>query len=384
MLKYKNLFINKKNIKFYEENCSKKYFTKRKLSILEINNGIILPAKEDNSNKKMWAIGGVIDCNKKFVKESASRYLFGGNYEVLDEDIKTIDEEVIYFGPYISHWGHFICDQISRLWFALKSDKKYRIAYCGWDWGAGKSDKINDNFLQLIELLDINPNRLINITRPIKFKKIIIPDFSFIVGEYYTREFIQLLDKIIENALKKGKQLNLSKYEKIYFTRQNFSDSSEKEYGEKNLVELFQKNDFKILSPEKLSAVEQIFYINNAKYIASLSGSITHNYMFNKNSNLNVIVLNKINLCNDYQMMIDHISMAKITYIDVYRYVRPVLFGTGPFIVEKTKFLHQYIKLNKLNDIHQKNDLLKKYRWFFKKYKIIYSNEKYRKLLNMK
>ena len=50
-----------------------------------------------------------------------------GNLNEFNYDyVNDIDEEVVFFGPFVKHWGHFICDQISRSWFILDNPKKYK------------------------------------------------------------------------------------------------------------------------------------------------------------------------------------------------------------------------------------------------------------------
>ena len=121
-----------------------------KLQVITIKNGLILPAHENSS--KLWADGGVIDEKGNFVELSGNGYIFGGKYDYDEAEVKYVDEEVVFFGPFIKHWGHFICDQIGRLWYIKNNPQKYKIAYCGWNWRQGPGD-LDGNYLELLELL---------------------------------------------------------------------------------------------------------------------------------------------------------------------------------------------------------------------------------------
>ena len=95
---------------FYISEVSKKYYEnydkdceiKRDLNVCEIENGIILPAKEISCNDDFAYIGGVLDSNRNFVKESSTfrdkpeKALLDG-YEI-NEQPRYIDETVIYGG----------------------------------------------------------------------------------------------------------------------------------------------------------------------------------------------------------------------------------------------------------------------------------------------
>lgn len=370
-MKYDNLYMKGKQKKKYVYYSNKKYFLERDLGVKIVENGTILPAKQDlNAKPKLWAIGGVVDSNDNFITESCSRYLFGGYYEHNEAYDDYIDEEVVFLGPFVSHWGHFICDQISRLWYIVDNPKKYKIAYCGWNWGQGLTD-ISGNYLELLEKIGVSSDQLINVQKPTRFKKIIIPEFSFIPEKYCSKAFSRIVDTIVKNN-----DFKLSRCpSKIYFTRSLLSNN-DKEKGEDRIVTYLKKIGYKILSPEKLSVAEQIYYLNNAKDICMISGSISHNIMFCRNTNTNIIILNKTDMINGYQMVIDHMCPSKITYIDVYIKLRKVLFGMGPFLIYVSNYMQLWGK-QKNSDRIRFSD----YIWYFKKYHSIYSNSKNKAIL---
>ena len=363
-------FMNKKQELKYKKGHH--YLKKKKLQVTTVENGIILPAHicED----KLWASGGVIDERGKFIKESATSYLFGEKYNYNEDKVKTIDEEVVFFGPFVRHWGHFICDQINRLWYIMKNPTKYKIAYCGWEWNMNPCN-LDSNFLELLELLGCKKTQFINIQQPTRFKKIIIPEQAFSGGNYYTKEFIQFRNKIVKNAL--SRKIDAPK--KVYFSRKNFGQT--KERGEDKIEKAFKNNGYKIILPEQLSVAEQITYFNKSQKIAMCSGSISHNLMFSRTSNLEAIIINKFNIPNDYQMMIDEITSANISYIDAYFRLFNVLFGLGPFLLIINRYFKQYFKQNNLVIKKITSPTIREIVWYFKKYHEIYSNPDNKKLL---
>ena len=366
---YNGLYMNKRQKSVYEKYSQIDYLKKNKLKTIEVDNGIILPAKKDTSpNPKLWAIGGVESSDGKFIDESCSRSLFGGDYEYDEELIENINEEVIFMGPFIKHWGHFLCDQINRLWYAAQNKNKYKVAYCGWNWGTGNTD-ITDNFLEVLEYIGIERDMLINVQRPTRFKKVIIPEISFIPGDFYTKEFQLIIDTILKNV-----KLDDAVPKKVYFTREALG--SNKEIGEEKISSYLSNMGYEIISPEKLTFKEQISIFNNSSEIAMMSGSIAHNIMFSQNNNTKIIILNKTDMINDYQMAIDHITKSPVTYIDIYKNVKKVLFGMGPFLIYVTKYLESFYNTN----INQKTTR-KEIKLFRRKYKMIYSNINNKKLL---
>ena len=369
-MKYKSLNICEKQKEKYISYANKSFRTDRELKVEIVENGVILPAKKDNrDNPKLWAMGGIVDEKDNFVQNSESRYLFGGYYEHNEEREEYIDKEVVFMGPFIKHWGHFICDQISRLWYILDNPKDVLVAYCGWNWETSVSD-LDGNFLEFMELLGLSKNQLINVQTPTRFKKIIIPEFSFIPAEYYSDQYLKLLDTVTTNALKG----NYKVPKKVYLTRSQLLHN-DKEKGEDKIIDYLSKIDYTVLSPEKLSLVEQIRIFNKSESVCMISGSISHNIMFNKSNN-EIIILNNIDLINDYQMLIDHICTGNINYIDIYHKIKPVLFGKGPFLIYVSKYMQQYFKVKDSSKITSED-----IKWFKDSYNRIYSIKENKDLL---
>ncbi|UQZ33768.1 hypothetical protein C2I18_09670 [Paenibacillus sp. PK3_47] len=378
MGKYVDLFVNEDNARAYMENEKQEYLRKTPLTVKEVEGGIILPAKGDSSVS--WALGGVLDKEGHFVKESQTRdgHLFGGFYDYDKQSVQECDETVVFMGPFVAHWGHFICDQISRLWFILPDVKKLRIAYCGWNWG-NEQTSLWGNFLEFMYLLGLSEDQLIDVRKPMQFRSVIIPEFSYIERNYYTEDFKDIYRTIVSNI----NVPDITPYSHVYFTRGKFSAALNKERGEEEIEALFAANGYKVLAPEQLTLSEQIYYLRNCDSMAAVSGSITHNLLFAKEGQ-KVIVLNKMELMNGYQMVIDNIMDVKISCIDVYVKLFPVCFGLGPFLMGFNGNLKRFAKEKDMiipRNLQFNIKTIKNYIWYFLKFARIYAKKHNRKML---
>ena len=202
MSEYVGLYMDPESVNTYKMNNKKNFLLDRPLKTEIIEQGVILPSKEDtrSKDKKLWAAGGVINTAGEFVPLSELGTLWGGvyHYDLNDED--RMDEDVLFMGPFIAHWGHFICDEISRLWYYAKHpDKNLKIVYCSWLFGQDISEfNIYGNYLELLNLIGIKDSQLINITKPTRFRKIIIPEISFVPRQYYTEEYLSLIKTVVQ------------------------------------------------------------------------------------------------------------------------------------------------------------------------------------------
>jgi len=347
------------------------FFSDKKLSVVEVDNAYVLPpifGSEDSA----WFIGGVLDSNKEYVKESG-QYAYGeknrvyGQYDFDESNVKYIDEEVVYFNFYLSQWGHYLLDVIGRLWYIIKH-KKCKIIYTT---DLGGNNHIKKNFLELLKIVGINEDRLIFLNEVTKFKKVIIPETSILVAKYWTKEYKYIIDKIIDGALEGYK---LKKNRKIYCSRKHFSEGRSIALGEEQIESIFKENGYEIVYMEELDLVNQIRLLNECKQVVCSAGTLVHNAIFARNEKCNFVVLNKTYKINPNIYLTNEISSASFTFIDSYLSPLPVSIGKGPFILTITNELIDYFNDNKfildsINTNISLNTIVKYYIEYLKKYR---------------
>ena len=146
-----------------------------------IENALLLPQKEASGHS--WGIGGAVSPDGTVAEASCVGQVFGGAYQVREEDI-LYNGEILYFIPIIPrHWGHFLIDVLSRFWFIIDgSDRGYRIAFCGKDF---PDHKLTGNYLETLKILGVDEKRLLFIEKPTRAAKILIPEASYGDGKPY-------------------------------------------------------------------------------------------------------------------------------------------------------------------------------------------------------
>lgn len=315
-------------------------------SVIVVENGYILPHKE---NEKMtYGLGGVIDQNRNFVKESGFSLImgekkndWGGYYDINLEENICISGEVIFAGFVNNNeWGHFLIDWSTRLWYALKENQHSKIIFCA----RTEIEQFLPNIQRLMELggIDIKRIKIMSPSdRPMLCKKIIIPQEA-LCHEYYSDNYFRLFKNAIDQV--KSMKINLKTYDKIYMTRTLLEPK--KEIGEKYIEDFFVKEGYFVIAPEKLTVAEQIYYICNCKEIASIEGSAAHNVIFAEKENIHQIILEKKKGCNIRQLILDEIKKTKTDYVGIYKEnkFRPTIDDL--FEVEVSKNLMSYLQIS--------------------------------------
>ena len=315
-----------------------------------VENGYLLPNRF--APRRCFGHGGVLDAKKNYVKcsevnayskyaktpsiEDEMEIYMGEGYEISEKDVDYIDDDVIYLGYLNNHWGHFLLDSVSRLYPFLKdTKKKYQYAYVvneGQEYTPGASIS---RFFELLGITD----QLLFIHKVTKCRSITIPEQGFMINSYYSKEFLS----IFETVASKVDCSKYPSYDKVYYARAHFKKAMDSEMGEEILLELFQKNGFTIISPEKCSLDEQIAIVRNANLLAGITGTIPHNLLFAKPGQ-KMVILNKTHNLNLAQMDINIMKQAKVCYIDTYLAKFPVLIGEGPFFIDRSEQLVRYFK----------------------------------------
>jgi len=339
-------------------------FLDEKMDILTVEGGVILA--NHPVNNKTYGLGGVLDVEGRFVKESGfslcmydnEQLDWGGSYSY-DEKQLLVKREKVIFGGFINNneWGHFLVDWCTRLWYAL-IDQESKIVFC---IRGNVKYELLPNIEQLIQLSGINTKRIELIAEgepPIKYDTIAIPQCS-LTSRGYTKEYLDFFNRIVNNV----SGLDCQTYEKIYFTRTQLESS--KEIGESKLERFFEKNGYKVLAPEKLSAVEQIHYISNCKYMACIEGSAAHNIIFGKEGT-RLYILEKWMTINIRQLFLSQASGSDTCFIMAYPTFLPFREYFGElFVVGTTKMFRKWAKENYGQKVECKTNWLRQYIQYF-------------------
>ena len=371
--------IKKRNLKYIDdfmsnqyENISKKdYFSEKFLNVTEVENGIILPVLKTDKYNNSKGAGGVVDKNFNYIENSAQlaynmKNRVYGKYTIKEEKVKYINETVVYGNFFYKHWGHFIIDIVSRLWYLLdNNNNKDNVKIVFTTMINDEETKIDGNYKEFLNLFGISDDRIILISRPTRFKKIIVPECSIYPGKYYTKEYIRIFEKVSSRVEKKCEIP-----EKIYLSRSKFKKAKEKEIGEKEIEQFFRNNKYYSISPEKLSLREQIQFFRDSKDIVCVSGTLPHNIMF-ANEEKNIIIINKTYKINKHQEIINQAKKANVTYLDLHISLLPVAYGKGPFIMTMNRNLKEFAEdrnyMFKLEKWHWLKNIYKKF-WYLIQY----------------
>lgn len=336
-------------------------FVNRKTSVVETyDNALVLPAVNFNDYDVTFGRGGVVDADGNYVELSKTKGRMEGKYDC--NKYETVDEKVVFCGFFNKAWGHYLTEVVSRLWYALKNDETVDSYVFVEEKDGDKS--FTGNYLEFLKLLGI-ADKVKIINKPTKFTTVVVPEEGLVYDEYYTDEFVKMYDYINKKGLER---YNGPKYDNVFFSKRKCVISIESNLNEKFVDKFFEKNGYKILYPEKLSLIDTIGIMQNAKSFCALSSSLAHNQLFG-HANQTMISVEKQAFFNPYQIFVANITGCECVFIDACRSIFAVC-AAGPFIFDYTNYLDKYVRDNNLKPGKPMSE--HKFKRIFKRYLAYY------------
>ena len=295
------------------------------LSVEVYDEATIFPTKQFSTDSLLFGRGGVVDGKGDYIEDSSIPGRVHGRYEF--DNVLKKDEEVVYCGYLVGHWGHFLIETVSRLWYILEN--KLEVDKYVFIVNSNSSTELKGNYKEFLELLGITDKiEIINI--PVQYKKVYIPERAYKYQQSYSVHYKKIFDTAIRKAMENHKESPC--YEKVFLSRSRFKKAQIAEAGLDMLDNYFERNGYRIVHPETISLTELIYLLQNARECAAESGTTPHNILFGKDGQ-DLTIVERQTIVNPVQTDIDLIRNLNVTYIDGHYTVYPVSQGYGPYIL---------------------------------------------------
>lgn len=328
-----HLYIRPKKKQLYLLHYLENFPEISKLTAKKYCNATVLPVRKFPDDRTFWGRGGVVAEDGRYIEESSIKSYIEGKYEV-DIPIKYEDKRVVYGGAMRLQWGHHLIDTINRLWYIFEND----LSVDKFVFSISENiDEFlgNSNYGEIFRLLGI-ADQIEFICEPVKYREVIVPQSSYSKEKYYSKQYKEILNYIINNAL----QENQTDYscKRLFLSRKNWNKM---EYGQEMLESFFANNGFQLVYPETMSLVSMIAMLQKADVIAAPSGSGAQNVLFAKDG-IKVIWIEKGAIYNQHQANIDKIKHLETFYLDANIDIFSVDISAGPYMFIWNDFINKF------------------------------------------
>ena len=337
------------NFDYWKKICTKKYYSKKEPTVQVVDKGIILPARMKEYKDENRYAGGVCDSELNFVAGYSNIAPGKMNgwccideaYSIERKEIEQSNEEVIWGGALICHFGHIITESTSRLWYIIENpDDQRRVVFLKVNtW------KVAPWLFELFALMGLQKDRIVILQKPMQFAKIVVPEQSSRIKYNYTDKFLLPFRTAVANVepidgakkifLTRGKDLN----SQMYLANQNYFD------------EFYQARGYTPVAPEKLSMREQIAVITGADEIATFLGTLAHWSLFCR-AGVKWTFLTRVDEFTSRQCLINNATGIDWYIVSTARNFLHAAQGGGVCLLGPTKEWRQYVS----EHFHEKLD----------------------------
>ena len=293
-------------------------------------NAVILPLRRDE--QLLYGRGGVVDEEGSYVALSAIEGRVQYAYPFENPEFR--DETVVYCGYLVDHWGHFLIEGVTRLWYFLEQDPGVDKYVFFLD--ENEHREVKANYREFLELLGIW-EKLEFINKPTAYREVIVPELGLYCRRGYTPKLLKVYDTVARNV---QAEPGWDCPEKIFYSRSQFQKALPFESGNDTMDDFFRRNGYAILYPEQVPLRRMIHYIRNARVVASLSGSLPHNMLF-ANPGQKLEIVERLTISDDNQTDVNRMLNLDVTYIDAHIPIYMVDF-VGPIIMGYTDCLQHF------------------------------------------
>ena len=185
--------------------------------------------------------------------------------------------------------------------------------------------------MRLLEILEVDVEKLRPIEHPTQFEKIIIPDGCFLALNGFTKEYRETIDRVRNFALKNRTP---TPYKKIYYFH------GQRQIGEERLAEYFKSKGYEVVRPETLPLDEQLNLLINAESFASTIGSTSHNSIFLRDGTETILIPRLNCMIVPQQVMAHQVHEQNVNYVDAS--LSALYKINGPFYYMISKQLKEF------------------------------------------
>ena len=328
------------NFDHWKNLCNKNHHSTKMPTVKMLANGIILPAKQKAIKEEHRYKGGVCDSDFNFIagySNLAPGRMNGWccldeSYTVERDKLVACDEEVIWGGALICHFGHFITESLSRMWYLVEHPESNRcVAFVKVNtW------KVAPWLYQFLELLGLPEERVMIVDKPTQFRSIVIPEQAARIKFNYTDKFLLPFRKMAGAVTPRGD------VKKLFLTRSKELKSQMYLANADYFEEFYRQRGYEVVAPEKLSAAEQIALITGAEEIVCHMGTLAHWSLFSR-PGVKWTFLTRVDEFTSRQMLINNATGIDWYLVSTSRNFMHSEQGGGVCLLGSTEYWRRYV-----------------------------------------
>ena len=263
------------------------FVQRRRQSFEAVEPALATPMHETSVNgRAAMAGGGVYDARGRRI-EAARREISHGvppmrvrrklrphllaATEVPDGDV------LVYAGPAFAHFGHFLLEGLSRLWWTdrVAAPAKVRLVFHETPPRGRRDAFLAKSYVtESLRLLGLAPERAVFVAdTPLRFDRLMVPSPTLSLGGHAYPGFATAYERIAAAARGGGAPKPAGA---VYFSRTGIRDERQRVDNEAEIEALMRELGVEVVRPETLPFAEQIRLVGDRRLVVGCAGSAMH------------------------------------------------------------------------------------------------------------
>jgi hypothetical protein len=191
---------------------------------------------------------------------------------LIPSDLEQYRDPVIFLGTSTSHYGHVITDMMARLWALQRVDPSTKVLFLPLE-----SNLIERQPMRaILEALDIPSHRILTVSKPTQFEKVLCPIPAIQWGSNVYDGFVSP-HAAVASAIGRG---DPDLQRPVYLSRRGLG-SRYRQIISEDLIELsLEKAGFLVVRPELLKFQDQVEIFRGDYPVIGVIGSALHTLLF--------------------------------------------------------------------------------------------------------
>ena len=242
-----------------------------------VDDAIFVPASGEFLSRKTKLSGGIVNPDGQPIEAAQLHRKGGKHFGGLTEAVSVIverelDEDVVYLGPLINHYGRVLLESLARVWYLNEVDPSVKVVFTH----KRAQTEFAPYVFKLLSIFGIPIDRILALETPTRLRRAIVPEPLF---EQLYSAHVDMVRPFRDVAARVAGDVTMSG-QPLYLSRRRLTSRARPVVGESALEDLLRKNGFAIAYPETMTFEDQIRLINGHADIFSSVGSAAHTILF--------------------------------------------------------------------------------------------------------
>ena len=213
---------------------------------------------------------------------------------------RVVDETLVYGGPLIPHFGHFICSTLSRLWWVARDGLAgRRVVFHGF--GPVRHELAVRPFLAaLLGGLGLSADNLVILRRPTRLDRLIVPKPAFQEQRCASRAYNYVADRI--GTALCGERL-IERRRPVYLSKTGLQTGVWRFVNEAELQARLVDAGIEVVHPETLPVADQIDIFRQRRVVIGTTGSQFHTCALAPAGGRNLCLGNSNTVVSNFQLI---------------------------------------------------------------------------------